>query len=41
MFLTNSMLIDKGISNGSIGVITNLLPDDEVEAAFPTSRAHR
>lgn len=36
MFLTNSMLIDKGISNGSIGVITNLLPDDEVEAAFPT-----
>ncbi|KID81260.1 hypothetical protein MGU_11360 [Metarhizium guizhouense ARSEF 977] len=23
-------------ANGSIGVITNLLPDDEVEAAFPT-----
>jgi hypothetical protein len=36
MFLTNSMLSDKGISNGSIGVITNLLPGDEVEAAFPT-----
>ncbi|EFZ03871.1 P-loop NTPase superfamily protein [Metarhizium robertsii ARSEF 23] len=36
MFLTNSMLSERGISNGSIGVITNLLPDDEVEAAFPT-----
>jgi ATP-dependent exoDNAse (exonuclease V) alpha subunit len=36
MFLTNSMLSDKGISNGSIGVITNLLPDNEVKAAFPT-----
>jgi hypothetical protein len=33
---TNSMLSDKGISNGSIGVITNLLSGDEVEAAFPT-----
>ncbi|EFY93982.1 hypothetical protein MAA_10556 [Metarhizium robertsii ARSEF 23] len=36
IFLTNSMLSERGISNGSIGVITNLLPDDEVEAAFPT-----
>ena len=36
MFFTNSMLSEKGISNGSIGVIINLLPNDEVEAAFPT-----
>lgn len=36
MFLTNSMLSEKGISNGSIGVIINLLPNGEVEAAFPT-----
>ena len=35
MFLTNSMLSEKGISNGSMGVITNLFPDDEVETAFP------
>lgn len=36
MFLTNSMLSEKSISNGSIGVITNLFPDRGVEAAFPT-----
>jgi hypothetical protein len=35
MFLTNSMLSEKGNSNGSIGVIINLLPNDEVGAAFP------
>jgi hypothetical protein len=36
MFLTNSMLADKGIANGSIGVITDILHDNTVEAAFPT-----
>jgi hypothetical protein len=36
MFLTNSMLADKGISNGSIGVITDILQNSDVEAAFPT-----
>ena len=36
MFLTNSMLADKGIANGSIGVITDILQDNAVEAAFPT-----
>jgi ATP-dependent DNA helicase PIF1 len=36
MFLTNSMLSDKGISNGSIGVITQLLQGGDVKAAFPT-----
>jgi len=36
MFLTNSMLADKGIANGSIGVITDLLDNDDVKAAFPT-----
>ena len=36
MFLTNSMLAENGISNGSIGVITNILDNDDVEAAFPT-----
>lgn len=35
MFLTNSMLSERGISNGSISVITNLLPDNEVKAVFP------
>ena len=28
MFLTNSMLADKGIANGSIGVITDILDND-------------
>jgi ATP-dependent DNA helicase PIF1 len=36
MFLTNSMLAEKGISNGSIGVITDILDNNDVEAAFPT-----
>ena len=36
MFLTNSMLAENGISNGSIGVITNILDNDDIEAAFPT-----
>jgi hypothetical protein len=36
MFLTNSMLADKGISNGSIGVITNILDNKDIETAFPT-----
>ena len=36
MFLTNSMLADKGISNGSIGVIIDILDNDDIKAAFPT-----
>jgi ATP-dependent DNA helicase PIF1 len=36
MFLTNSMLAEKGISNGSIGVITDILDNNDIEAAFPT-----
>jgi len=36
MFLTNSMLADKGIANGSVGVITDILDNNDVEAAFPT-----
>jgi hypothetical protein len=36
MFLTNSMLADKGISNGSIGVIIDILDNNDVKAAFPT-----
>jgi hypothetical protein len=36
MFLTNSMLAEKGISNGSIGVITDILDSNNIEAAFPT-----
>jgi ATP-dependent DNA helicase PIF1 len=36
MFLTNSMLADKGIANGSIGVITDILDNNDVEVAFPT-----
>jgi ATP-dependent exoDNAse (exonuclease V) alpha subunit len=36
MFLTNSMLADKGISNGSIGIITEVLDNENVKAAFPT-----
>jgi hypothetical protein len=36
MFLTNSMLADKGISNGSIGVVTEIIGTEEIEAAFPT-----
>ena len=36
MFLTNSMLIDKGISNRSIGVVTEIIGTKEVEAEFPT-----
>jgi hypothetical protein len=31
------MLSDKGISNKSIGVITQLLQGGDVEAAFPTT----
>ena len=36
MFLTNSMLADKGISNGSISVVTEIIGSEEIEAAFPT-----
>jgi hypothetical protein len=36
MFLTNSMLKDKGISNGSIGVITEVTEEGFIEGAFPT-----
>jgi hypothetical protein len=36
MFLTNSMLSTKGIANGSIGVITDVLDNGRVDAAFPT-----
>lgn len=36
MFLTNSMLSTKGIANGSIGVITDVLDDGRVDVAFPT-----
>jgi hypothetical protein len=36
IFLTNSMLAETGISNRSIGVITNILENNEIEAAFPT-----
>jgi hypothetical protein len=36
MFLTNSMLEDRGISNGSIGVIMDILDNTDVQAAFPT-----
>lgn len=36
MFLANSMLAAKGISNGSIGLIIAILDNDEVKAAFPT-----
>jgi ATP-dependent exoDNAse (exonuclease V) alpha subunit len=36
MSLTNGMLSDKGISNRSIGVITQILQGGDVEAALPT-----
>jgi hypothetical protein len=36
MFLTNSMLKNRGISNGSIGVITEVTEEGLVEGAFPT-----
>ncbi len=35
MFLTNSM-IDKGISNGTCGIIVSLRPNGEPNVAFPT-----
>ena len=34
IFLTNAMLITKGISNRSVGVIISVDPDGKVEAAF-------
>ena len=34
MFLTNAMLVIKGISNKSVGVIISVDPDGKVEAAF-------
>ena len=36
IFLTNAMLVIKGISNKSVGVIISVDPDGKVEAAFPT-----
>jgi hypothetical protein len=36
IFLTNSMLAENGISNSSIGVIINILDNDDIEAVFPT-----
>jgi hypothetical protein len=36
MFLTNIILVIKGISNGSVGVIISVDPDGKVEAAFLT-----
>jgi hypothetical protein len=30
------MLGEKGVSNGSIGVITNILDNGDIETAFPT-----
>lgn len=36
MFLTNGMLHTKGIANGSLGVITDILENGDIEAAFPT-----
>jgi hypothetical protein len=36
MFLTNSMLANKGISNSSIGIIMEVLDDRNVKATFPT-----
>lgn len=40
MFLTNSML-DKGISNGTCGIITHLRGDGEADVAFPTREGIR
>jgi len=40
MFLTNSM-IDKGISNGSCGIIISLRPNGEPNVAFPTREGIR
>ena len=38
MFLTNSMLAQKGIANGSLGIITEILPEGDIMAAFPTEQ---
>jgi len=36
MFRTNRVLSTKGIANESIGVITDVLDDGRIDAAFPT-----
>jgi hypothetical protein len=36
MFLINAMLITKGISNRTVGVITSVDANGKVEAVFPT-----
>ena len=36
MFLTNAMLVIKGISNGIVGIIISVNANGKVEAAFPT-----
>jgi hypothetical protein len=35
MFLTNAMLVIKGISNRTVGIIISVDADSKVEAAFP------
>ena len=37
MYLTNSMLSSKGIANGSLGIITDILANGDIVAAFPTA----
>ena len=34
--LTNSILYIKGIINSSLGIITDILENGDIEAAFPT-----
>ena len=36
MFCTNRVLSTKGITNESIGVITDVLDDGRIDVAFPT-----
>lgn len=36
MFLHNSMLGDRGIANGSVGVVLKALDREQAEVAFPT-----
>jgi ATP-dependent DNA helicase PIF1 len=36
IFLTNNMLVENEISNSSIGIIINILDNDDIEAVFPT-----
>jgi hypothetical protein len=36
VFLTNSMLTTRKIANGSLGIITNVQDNNEIEVTFPT-----